>query len=121
MSMNILALALGGAFGAIVRYLVSTTMARQIGIHFPYGTLTVNLMGCFLIGLSISFFLDHPTYPSYIKLFMVTGFLGALTTFSTFSFESFELLRSHTRMGILNLGLNVIGGLLAIIIGVKIG
>lgn len=120
MTINILAIALGGALGAIIRYLVSTILARQIGIHFPYGTLTVNLIGCFLIGLSISFFLDHPNYPSYVKLFMVTGCLGALTTFSTFSFETFELLRSHTMMGILNLGLNVIGGLLAIVLGIKI-
>lgn len=121
MMMNMLALALGGALGAITRYFISTQLARSIDIAFPYGTLTVNVVGSFLIGLAISFFLEHQSLPPYLKLFVVTGFLGALTTFSTFSFETLELIRSHTYMGILNLALNIIGGLIAVTIGIKLG
>ncbi|MCB9982517.1 MAG: fluoride efflux transporter CrcB [Rhodospirillales bacterium] len=83
----ILAIATGGAIGALVRHGVNVGAVRLLGHGFPYGTLTVNILGSFMMGLLIAVF-AHYWHPSEnMKLFLVTGFLGAFTTFSTFSLD----------------------------------
>ena len=79
----------GGFFGAICRYLVSTFLQTNLSSHFPVGTLGVNVIGSFMIGFLALYFQAHSS-PEF-KLMIVTGFLGALTTFSTFSFETVML------------------------------
>ena len=88
---------LGGSLGALSRYWVSLIAAQFFGTRFPWGTLIVNLSGCFLIGLSFAwadrgFSIMTPS----ARLFFVTGYLGALTTFSTFALETVNSMHSET-------------------------
>jgi CrcB protein len=94
--MKILFVMLGGSIGALSRYAVSLFAARFFGAGFPFGTLIVNLSGCFLIGLSFALAdrglnIMNPS----ARLFFVTGFLGALTTFSTFAMETVASMRTQ--------------------------
>jgi CrcB protein len=86
----ILAVAFGGAIGATARFLISTGVHKIVGAGFPYGTLTVNLLGSFIIGFLYLYF--EQVISPYQKALLVTGMLGALTTFSTFSLETMLML-----------------------------
>jgi CrcB protein len=86
----ILAVALGGAIGATARFLIATGVHKVVGAGFPYGTLTVNVLGSFIIGFLYLYF--EQTIAPYQKALLVTGMLGALTTFSTFSLETMLML-----------------------------
>jgi CrcB protein len=95
--MKILVVMLGGSLGSLSRYGVSLLAAGLFGSRFPFGTLIVNLLGCFLIGLSFAFAdrglnLMNPS----VRLFFMTGFLGGLTTFSTFALETVNSMRAGT-------------------------
>ena len=87
-----LAIALGGALGAILRVYVSEGVMHKIGLAFPYGTMVVNLIGCLLIGLCLGAYILRPDWPEWIRFLLVAGGLGAFTTFSTFAFELLDLL-----------------------------
>lgn len=80
---------IGGFLGAIMRFLLSAYVQKSV-IGFPVGTLSVNLLGSFLIGFLALFFEQHVA--AEYRALVITGFLGALTTFSTFSYESVMLL-----------------------------
>ncbi len=104
---TLLAVALGGAIGASARFLISTGMHRLLGGSFPYGTLTVNILGSLLIGFLFSYF--EQTISPLQKALLVTGMLGALTTFSTFSLETLLILQEGLYLkALLNMGLNLI-------------
>jgi CrcB protein len=104
---TLLAVALGGAAGATLRFLVSTGMHRWLGGSFPYGTLTVNVLGSLLIGFLFSYF--EQTISPLQKAMLVTGMLGALTTFSTFSLETLLILQEGLYFkALLNMGLNLL-------------
>lgn len=95
MSLNlaqILAIAFGGALGAVMRYVVSSGMYAWLGQGFPYGTLLVNVSGSFLIGLLSMLLLERFELEPLLRLALIVGFLGAFTTFSTFSLETLNLL-----------------------------
>ncbi len=92
--MNSLMVVLGGALGAWARYSLFVLLEKK-SEHFPWHTLTVNLAGCFLIGLIVEFFALKSHLPLAVKLFLVTGFLGAFTTFSTFALDIGLLLEKH--------------------------
>ncbi len=98
-------IALGGAFGACSRYLVSEFMASTLGRGFPYGTLTVNVVGSLAMGLLMAAFQKEmlPTEPW--RQIIGLGFLGALTTFSTFSMDNVTLMQQGA---FLKMGLNVL-------------
>lgn len=81
-----------GALGCLARYLLSGAVYRLLGAGFPYGTLAVNLVGAFLIGLIMEFSVRSAMIPPTLRVAMTIGFLGGLTTFSTFSFETFRLI-----------------------------
>ena len=86
-----LAVAAGGAVGAMGRYLISTVVQNATNSNFAYGTLTVNVLGSFIIGMLAVYF-GQVVAPAH-KAFFITGMLGALTTFSTFSLESVTMLQ----------------------------
>jgi fluoride exporter len=90
--MNFIAVGLGATFGAWLRWGLSVWL-NPVHSHLPLGTIFANLGGGFMIGLSVAFFSNHPGLTPEWRLFVVTGFLGGLTTFSTFSAESMLLLQ----------------------------
>jgi CrcB protein len=110
---------IGGFFGAISRFLISTFIQKNTIPFFPTGTLSVNIIGSFIIGFLVMYF-EQTIAPEYKAMF-VTGFLGALTTFSTFSFETVAMIQSgEYAKAFLNIGLNVLFCLSATIMGMFI-
>ena len=84
---TIAAIALGGALGAISRYGVNLGTVKLLGHGFPYGTMIANISGSFAMGLLIALFAQYWQPSETMRLFLITGFLGAFTTFSTFSID----------------------------------
>ncbi len=112
-TLTIIAVASGGAIGATLRLLINSTVNKHFVHALPLGTLTVNLLGSLLIGLLFAYFHLNTSLSPYLKTFMVTGILGALTTYSTFAIESFFLLESgHYGQAFANMALNVFGTIL---------
>ena len=112
---------IGGGIGSICRYVATTLIGSIGGTVFPFGTLFVNLLGSFLMGFLMFFFLDeHFTLPETLRLFLAVGFLGGFTTFSSFSMESILLLRGDSFFyAFANLAGNMLLGLLAVWLGMQ--
>jgi CrcB protein len=90
-SMQWIAVAAGGAAGAVSRYALATIVYGLLGTHFPWGTMVVNLVGCFGLGV-VAAWADAAVAPEWIRTTLAIGFFGAFTTFSTFSLEALRLL-----------------------------
>lgn len=117
--LKIVAVAVGGSIGATARYLVSTWAAERFGANFPYGTLIVNVVGCFIIGAFMALTTERLIVSPYWRLFITVGFVGGLTTFSSFSYETLRLVEDADMMQALyNIGLNLVLGLLATGVGI---
>ncbi len=86
--------ALGGALGSISRFGVATAMAAIVGAGFPWATLTVNIVGSFLIGLITALGLELGRLPDEVRVFLTTGVMGGLTTYSTFSLDTVRLIEA---------------------------
>lgn len=86
-----LLICLGGAIGTGLRYLTSGLAARWLGADFPYGTLIVNVVGSFLIGLIQQIGIASLLIPDATRLFLTVGIMGGLTTYSSFSYETVRL------------------------------
>lgn len=120
----LLAVALGGALGAVSRYLISGWVMRfSHGSPFPFGTLTVNVTGSFLLGLLMSLGSEGSMLvPPTARVMIGVGVLGAFTTFSTFSYETIEALRvGDLRIAMGNVALNVVLTLVACWLGLELG
>lgn len=89
---TLLAIAAGGAFGAVSRYLTMIIAVHLVGAAFPWGTLTVNVLGSFLMGVLTELFRDNVNIADEVKFFLTVGFMGSYTTFSTFSLDVQALL-----------------------------
>ena len=113
---------LGGALGSGGRYLVSTWMAGRLGDAFPWGTLTVNLAGSFLIGLVATLADERGSLGAGARVFLVAGVLGGFTTFSAFSLEALRLVeeRELARAALYVAG-SVVLSLAAALLGVAAG
>ena len=111
-----------GAVGALGRYGLSSAVSRIGGGSFPWGTLAVNLIGCFLIGLVMHISLNTDIIPNEWRTTIIVGFLGAFTTFSSFSYETIQLIgKSAYTAAAGNILVNVIAGLAATIAGLAVG
>ena len=121
--MKILFVLLGGSLGALSRYGVSLLAVKLFGVKFPWGTLIVNLSGCFLIGLAFAwgergFGIMNPS----VRLFFMTGFLGALTTFSTFGLEIVTALQEGRYLvAAANILANNVIGIALVFLGMVVG
>jgi len=117
MYLSLLSIALGSVIGAWLRWGISLRF-NSVFENIPFGTVIVNLIGAFIIGLAVSFFSNSSISPNY-KLFVVTGFCGALTTFSTFSVEIVALLQaSKFEYAISTIAIHVIGSLIFTVLGI---
>ena len=90
---NYLIVSAGAALGGALRYWLSNLAYRIFPVTFPYGTLIVNLVGSFILGLIIFLFDERELINNQVKIFLTIGFCGGFTTFSTFSLETFYLIR----------------------------
>jgi len=112
----------GSGAGGVTRYLVGLWAGRHMGTTFPYGTLIVNLVGCFLLSLVMHVALGLASFPVNLRLALTTGFMGGLTTYSTFNYETAKLLEDGAaRTAIANLGITVVGCLIAGTLGLVLG
>jgi len=119
----LLIIGMGGFLGAISRFVIAHYVQNASNSLFPIGTLTVNVLGSFIIGFAAMLF-AQVVEPEY-KAFIITGFLGALTTFSTFSLENVTMLQdgnyNHVALNIfLNIVLTISATLLAVILFKKL-
>jgi fluoride exporter len=110
--------ALGGAVGSVARFLLSTAVHRYTAAGFPYGTFTVNIIGCAAFGLILGAAEHRIDLTPAVRAFFLVGVLGGFTTFSAFTFDTLELLRTAA---FLHAAINVLGqiaiGLLALWLG----
>jgi fluoride exporter len=113
---------LGGSLGAAGRYSISVLAAKAWGTQFPWGTLMANLTGCFLIGLIFALADRVRLLTPDMRLLLITGFLGALTTFSSFSLETVNAGNAGlTLQPLMNILVNNLGGFALTFIGLWLG
>ena len=113
---------LAGGLGCGTRYLVGLSAADRFGTAFPYATLIVNFVGCFLMALVASLALGMATFPPGLRVALTTGFLGGLTTYSSFNFETTRLMQDGSwSIALLNVGLTAFGCFLAGLAGLALG
>ncbi len=106
---TILAIGSGGFIGAILRSYLNGVISHKLPHELPFGTLGVNLLGSFIMGVLIAYF-TYTSLPVHLKSFLTTGILGALTTYSTFAIESFLLLEGGSfALAFTNMALNLFG------------
>jgi len=114
--------ALGGALGALGRYVLSTWIANRGNYLFPWGTFVVNILGCFLLGLIYVLGTEKLLINPQLRSMITVGFLGAFTTFSTFSLEAFNLLRNgEVIMALLYIFGSIAVGLIGVWLGIIVG
>ena len=114
---NLIYIAAGGAIGALLRFLVSGAVHSVTGSMFPWGTLTVNLIGSFIAGF-LWCLSEDVMIPPQVKTFIFIGILGALTTFSTYMLETLNLLREgEFNLALLNCVLNNFIGFTLVVFG----
>ena len=111
--MSYLIVSMGGAIGALLRFVVGKQVA------FPFGTLSVNIIGSFLMGLGFVYLASR--FDGRLTLLLMTGVLGGFTTFSAFSLDAYRLYEAGRSMFALGyVGVSVIGSLAAVLLGVQI-
>lgn len=116
--MEYIAIGVGGALGAIMRFFVGTHLTKLLGAGFPFGTLAVNVLGSFLMGIFAVIIIEQLKMPGYWRELLIIGFLGAFTTFSTFSLDGLNLLHNgQISTAIVYFLVSVIGSLLACFAG----
>lgn len=117
--MTLLYVAIGSAFGGVLRFLVSGSIQRGTPGSFPLGTLLVNVSGSFLLGFIARYALETPDFSPQTRVFLTAGLCGGFTTFSTFSQETVELLEhGHYATALTYMGTSVLVSLLAAATGV---
>ncbi|MBO1520178.1 fluoride efflux transporter CrcB [Oceanisphaera pacifica] len=118
---NLLIIALGGALGAVLRFGITDIMARALGRTFPYGTLTVNVLGSLIMGSVFVLVQQQVLHENSWRPFLMVGMLGALTTFSSFSLDSLLLLEQGQWLkAMLNVCLNVVCCIMVTYLGMQL-
>jgi CrcB protein len=118
---RVLLIGLAGALGTLARYFVGIYASRTMGTGFPYGTLIVNVLGCFLIALVSQLALSTSAISPTVKITLTTGFMGGFTTYSSFNYETTSLLRERAwATGMLNVGVTLLGCFVAGLLGLAV-
>jgi fluoride exporter len=112
---NYITVFIGAGIGGVFRYWLSSLISRLAPFYFPFGTLSVNVIGSFILGLMIFGFDEKELINPTVKLFIGIGFCGGFTTFSTFSFETFKLLNDAE---LFLAAVNILANVLMTILGV---
>ena len=114
--------AVGGAIGSVLRFSVATFAPRVFGQAFPYGTLIVNVLGCFMIVVVMTIALQTTLIGTSFRIFLTTGVMGGFTTYSSFNYETLALANERQWVtAAMNLGFTVVTCLLAGILGQIVG
>ena len=118
----VLAIAVGGALGAVSRHFVSGAISKLAGIGFPFGTFTVNIVGSLAMGILVTLLAHKVNVSSELRAFLTVGFLGSFTTFSTYSMETVLLFQrgDWTGAAFYSVGSLIIGAL-ALLLGLWLG
>jgi len=110
---------IGAILGAFSRYWLGVWTADKWGTHFAYGTLLINLIGSFVLGLFLSMHLDRGLFTPNARFFVAVGWCASFTTYSTFSWETFSYIQQgNLKLAAANMGLTLIGCLVATWAGV---
>ncbi|MGD0674868.1 MAG: fluoride efflux transporter CrcB [Polyangiaceae bacterium] len=118
---RVLLIAFAGALGTLTRYAVGLWAGRTLGTIFPYGTLIVNLSGCFLIAFITQIALSTTLISPTVRLTLTTGFMGGLTTYSSFNLETTSLLRERgVAAGFSNVAITLFGCFVAGLLGLTL-
>lgn len=113
--LNYIYVGLGAALGGGFRYWISNVVYKYLPTFFPFGTLAVNVIGSFLLGIFIFYFDKNELISQNLKLLLTIGFCGGFTTFSTFSFETIKLFQdSEIYLALLNIALSIVLSFLGI-------
>lgn len=119
---KILSIAIGGAFGAVARYLINASPLQNFFGKFPFPTFFINVIGSFLIGFFLIIFSDKLTVNNNLRFAVMVGFLGAFTTFSTFELEIWELFKENQYMtAFIYLFLSILLGFIGVVAGIWLG
>ena len=114
---NYILVAVGAAFGGLMRYWLSGVVQNISPYGFPSGTLSVNVLGSFILGFIIFYFDTQELISPELRVMLTIGFCGGFTTFSTFSFETINLLRdSELLLALINIGLSLLLTLTAVVL-----
>ncbi len=115
-------IALAGGLGTLARYGLSGLVQKSVDGEFPWGTVAVNLFGCFLFGVLFSLADSRTSISGETRIILLTGFMGAFTTFSTFVYETAEMLRlSQWWLAASNMALQNFVGIIALLVGMALG
>lgn len=118
----VLAIGVGGAFGSILRYAMSLAAHRLVATTFPIGTLVVNVLGSFAIGVLYVWLIERLGARPELRAFLIVGVLGGFTTFSSFSLETVTLLmQGGYARAVLNVAASVLLCLLGTVLGIAMG
>lgn len=120
---QLIVIAIGGSFGAVLRFLVASGMAQWLGREFPYGTLTVNVVGSFLLGLlTEALIVQRIAIAADYRAAILVGFIGAFTTFSTFALDTVKLIEQDAlAQAFINIFANVLVCVFAVALGLLLG
>lgn len=118
--MQLIAIGVGGAIGAVLRFVISGLAYNLLGQSFPWGTLVVNMIGCFLIGFLSRLFEDMVISPN-LRVLILVGGLGAFTTFSTYALENVNLLRDgELGTALINITVSTVLGVIFVFLGIAL-
>jgi CrcB protein len=116
--LSIIAICVGASLGALLRWWLAIRL-NELLPALPIGTLTANLVGGYIIGVAASYLAGHPALPVKWRLFVITGFLGGLTTFSTFSAEvALHLVEGRIQWSLATIAAHVIGSVVMTLLGI---
>jgi len=118
---SLIAIALGGALGSVARYAMNTQVTKLMGFHFPFGVMSVNILGCFVMGSMVGVMALHFNVSQEMRSLLLTGILGGFTTFSAFALDAALLIQRHDYVlaGLYVAG-SVGGSILALFLGLYV-